>query len=223
MTTANPRIHAVNQDGPWLTTVSHGNAVVLIARNNVLGGYQRDTMQAFRRIDLSKGQVTQLNRFFRERGIAPRDAQEQDGEVLDGFLAEGRTWTDLFTKRHNPSEERRGRDNPAEGIRLYGPGKFDTYADKYVWEVSLDGGADDELNDDSGAWHGLMRDGSTVFKDNDPFLEELTDEERELIQGSEVIILSESSDGFMSVRYFDNTREGEEAWQEYEEFEDVEE
>ena len=129
-----------------------------------------------------------------------------------------------------PDRGRLGRDRPhrrrgkaPEGIRSYGPGKFDTYADKYVYEVSLDGGADEELNDESGAWHGLMRDGSTVFRDNDPLLEELTDEERELIQGSEIIILSESSDGFITVRYFDSTREGEEAWQEHEEFEEIEE
>jgi hypothetical protein len=32
-----------------------------------------------------------------------------------------------------------------QGIRPYGPGKFDTMLDAYVYDVSLDGGCDDEV------------------------------------------------------------------------------
>lgn len=62
-------------------------------------------------------------------------------------------------------------------IRSYGPGKFDTILDSYVYAVSLDGGTDDEAGDVSecGAWYGLMRNGRTIFKDHDPMLESLLD------------------------------------------------
>ena len=62
-----------------------------------------------------------------------------------------------------------------ETIRPYGPGKFNTMLDAYVYAVSMDGGCDDEhTNDDlSGHWYGMMKDGSTIFRDHDPFLETL--------------------------------------------------
>ena len=43
-------------------------------------------------------------------------------------------------------------------IRSYGPGKFSTILDSYVYSVSLDGGCDEEEGsvDECGAWYGIM-------------------------------------------------------------------
>jgi len=43
----------------------------------------------------------------------------------------------------------------SEGIRPYGPGKFDTVLDAYVYELSL-AGCDDEMGED-GRWYGLLK------------------------------------------------------------------
>ena len=101
-------------------------------------------------------------------------------------------------------------------IRDYGPGKFDTILDSYVYDVSLDGGCDDECGSvgESGRWYGLMRDGSTVFRDHDPFCESLNDEERDLLSSSAGVILTEDSYGFVWVYYIDNAKDLESDWQE---------
>ena len=45
----------------------------------------------------------------------------------------------------------------ANGIRSYGPGKFSTVLDSYVYELSLDGGPDEEAGSvDEGGWYGFM-------------------------------------------------------------------
>jgi len=65
-------------------------------------------------------------------------------------------------------------------IRPYGPGKFNTILDSYVYSVSLDGGCDEEeSNSDAGIWYGLMRNGRTIFRDHDPLLETLNSAEQE--------------------------------------------
>lgn len=40
-------------------------------------------------------------------------------------------------------------EQKTDGIRPYGPGKFDTILDAYVYSVSCDGGCDDECGDSS--------------------------------------------------------------------------
>lgn len=56
--------------------------------------------------------------------------------------------------------------NTETGIRSYGPGKFDTILDAYVYDVSLNG-ADDECGEsDSFGWFGMMKNGQTIFKDS---------------------------------------------------------
>jgi hypothetical protein len=64
-------------------------------------------------------------------------------------------------------------------IRPYGPGKFSTVLDSYVYQVTLDGACDEETgNTNGGSWYGLMRHGRTIFRDQDPFLETLNEDER---------------------------------------------
>lgn len=102
-------------------------------------------------------------------------------------------------------------------IRNYGPGKFNTILDSYVYDVSLDGGCDaEEGSVDSGRWYGLMRHGRTIFKDHDPNLEKLNDEERELLTSSAGVILTEDSYGFVYVKYFTDMKALDAEWAEIE-------
>jgi len=102
-------------------------------------------------------------------------------------------------------------------IRPYGPGKFNTILDSYVYQVSLDGGCDSETGSVDGmGWYGLMRHGRTIFRDHDPLLETLNEEEKEELTSCAGVILSEDSNGFVYVKYFDSTQELDKAWAELE-------
>jgi hypothetical protein len=100
-----------------------------------------------------------------------------------------------------------------EGIRPYGPGKFSTILDSYVYGVSLGGGCDEEEgNSDAGIWYGIMRNGRTIFKDHDPFLEPLNDAEREQLTSVAGVILYQDSNGFVYVTYYNDNDELESEW-----------
>lgn len=99
-------------------------------------------------------------------------------------------------------------------IRSYGPGKFSTILDAYVYDVSLDGGCDEELGSvDESGWYGLMRNG---FKDHDPLLETLNEDEQAQLTECAGVILSEDSQGFVSVDYYDTDEALNAAWAEIE-------
>lgn len=100
-----------------------------------------------------------------------------------------------------------------ESIRPYGPGKFSTILDQYVYSVSLDGGCDEECNV-ADIWYGLMRHGHTIFRDHDPFLETLNTAEQKQLTESAGTILHEDSNGFVYVQYFDSVDVMEKAWNE---------
>ena len=105
-------------------------------------------------------------------------------------------------------------------LRPYGPGKFDTMLDQYVYEVSLDGGGD--ASADAGTYHyELRRHGHTIFRDHDPLLESLTPDEQTYLTESAGCIVSEDSQGFVSVEYFDAMEDLDAAWAEIEANEDV--
>jgi len=98
-------------------------------------------------------------------------------------------------------------------IRPYGPGKFSTILDAYVYQVSLDGGCDAEVGDsNTTGWYGLMRHGRTIFKDHDPSMESLNDDEKEALTSSAGVILREDSSGFVYAQYFDSESELDAAW-----------
>jgi hypothetical protein len=99
-------------------------------------------------------------------------------------------------------------------IRPYGPGKFSTILDSYVYSVSLDGGCDEEQGSVSecGAWYGIMRNGFTIFRDHDPMLETLNTAEQDQLTSSAGVILREDSNGFVSVDYYDTDESLETAW-----------
>jgi hypothetical protein len=102
----------------------------------------------------------------------------------------------------------------ANFIRPYGPGKFSTILDSYVYSVSLDGDCDEEEGSVSecGAWYGIMRNGRTIFRDHDPLLETLNTAEQDQLTSSAGVILHEDSNGFVSVTYYDTDESLETAW-----------
>lgn len=102
-------------------------------------------------------------------------------------------------------------------IRPYGPGKFNTILDSYVYSVSLDGGCDMECGEsDAMGWYGMMRHGHTIFRDHDPMLETLNTEEQDKLTSCAGVILSEQSQGFVYVTYYDSIPELDAAWAEIE-------
>lgn len=103
------------------------------------------------------------------------------------------------------------------GIRNYGPGKFDTMLDAYVYKLSLHG-CDDECGEsDTTGWHGILRgiqvDGA--FCDVGASADVNEDEKQFLREHSAGAIVSEDSQGFVTVEYFDNEDKREKAWSEY--------
>jgi hypothetical protein len=106
------------------------------------------------------------------------------------------------------------------GIRPYGPGNFNTKLDAYVYEVSLDGGTEEDCRMGD-SWCSIMREGMSIFKDHDPTCDELTDEEYQRLLNCAGIIMSENSDGFVHVAYYDDRRSLEAVWAEMVENQDV--
>lgn len=103
--------------------------------------------------------------------------------------------------------------HPSNGIRSYGPGKFSTILDSYVYQVSLDGNCDEETgSSDCGSWYGLMRNGRTIFQDHDPMLDSLNEDEQAMLTGCAGVIIREDSDGFVCVSYRDSEEELNGEW-----------
>jgi hypothetical protein len=104
-------------------------------------------------------------------------------------------------------------------IRSYGPGKFDTIVDSYVYEISLDG-TDEELGESGGFGYyctvKLGEDAVRLIEENYKGDNVLTDEERGLIHNSAGAILEENSQGFVSIKYCDTYTELNALWQDIE-------
>ena len=104
--------------------------------------------------------------------------------------------------------------NETNEIRPYELTKFSTILDQYVYQVSLDGGCDEEIGSSNwDCWYGLMRNGRTIFRDHDPLLETLNQAEQEKLTSSAGVILREDSQGFVYVHYFQDEANLDAAWQ----------
>ena len=107
------------------------------------------------------------------------------------------------------------------GIRPYGPGKFHNIIDSYVYELTLNGGADEEVSlGDGNGWYGFMHlspaaksEINAVAAEQD---DELTDEETDLLSESVAVILFERSDGIVGADWFDDLKKAEADWAEIE-------
>lgn len=115
------------------------------------------------------------------------------------------------------------------GIRSYGPGKFIKIIDSYVYELTLDGGADREEGSEGDGWYGFVE----ITPDVVDRINEIAKEEKDQLTGAEgallddtsVVILCEREDGIVEADWFtgfDGKTKAEAAWKEIEsEFEDV--
>jgi hypothetical protein len=105
------------------------------------------------------------------------------------------------------------------------PGKFDNALDEAVWSLSLDGGPDEEAGSSSeapGTWAGLMRDGremcAAIKADRSGFPHvTASDLEHLLNEGAAGAIITESSSGLVSVKYYAREKDLERDWKECEE------
>jgi len=101
-------------------------------------------------------------------------------------------------------------------IRSYGPGKFDTIIDSYVYELSLNG-ADDEAGSvtENGIWYGLMR-GLKVGGQFSDFtaeqLNEMNASEKAFLRAQKGAIISENDQGFVTVDYYKDKASLEDEW-----------
>ena len=104
------------------------------------------------------------------------------------------------------------------GIRSYGPGKFNTILDGFVYELALDG-VDEEISLGEGqGWYGFLEfDEKTAGQirelmaaQHEP--DEPTEEEEKRLTFASAVIIYERSDGIVEVQWFDNPKEAEEEW-----------
>lgn len=94
----------------------------------------------------------------------------------------------------------------ADAIRPYGPGKFDSMMDSFVYGLSLDGCDEETGSVEEDGWYGLLR-GWTIPSDAD-----LTKDERAVFASHVGAIICEDSQGFVTVDYYATPEELNEAW-----------
>lgn len=106
----------------------------------------------------------------------------------------------------------------AKGIRSYGPGKFSTILDSYMYDLSLDG-VDEEVGSvDEGGWYGFLEiDQAAIDRIREEGVDGLTKEEEDLLAASAAVVLFERTDGVVEVEWYDSMQEAEDAWSEIEE------
>lgn len=94
----------------------------------------------------------------------------------------------------------------SDGLREYGPGKFSLEIDAAVYDASLEGGADEEIGDvETTGWYGILRGAIDPPADATP-------EEKAFLAAQAGAIISEDSQGFVSVEYYESETELEDAW-----------
>ena len=116
-------------------------------------------------------------------------------------------------------------------IRSYGPGKFDTILDSYVYALNLDGWEEESLGESEGfGYYGRLLLGQEavdyVLKElKGAFKPTLTAEEKKVLSDSAGAIVSENDQGFVGVTYYKNKKVLDKAWarleKDYEEFEEA--
>lgn len=134
--------------------------------------------------------------------------------------------------RRSAMPEKRGRSNPRgeTGWRSYGPGKFNSIVDSYVYALSLEGWGDEEVGDvqDFGNYVIIASDPKSSSVSSPGFLldrdavpriareekDELTREEIRELEGVVGVIISENDQGLVSVDYFEFRNKLWKAWEE---------
>lgn len=99
-------------------------------------------------------------------------------------------------------------------IRSYGPGKFDTILDSHIYELSLAGCDDETGESETSGWFGILR----GLKCCPPFSDvsaswELNEAELAYLREHPAgCIVSEDSQGFVSVEYFKTEKALDKRW-----------
>lgn len=108
----------------------------------------------------------------------------------------------------------------SRGIRRYGPGKFNTILDSYLYEMTLDGTCE-SVGDVSevGFFANKVELGPEVLTDVEKIAQQgdddyLTPEEKDLIKESVGAIVVESEQGLVTVDYYDDKKEFDKDWAE---------
>jgi len=119
-------------------------------------------------------------------------------------------------RKHPELLKKKYRGNP-EGIRGYGPGKFYTILDGYVYTSTLDGGPDDEVSYPEGeGWYGLVKftksDAEALQRLANEESDNLTQEEIDQVRESAGVILFERSDGIVEAEWYDSPRDLKNDW-----------
>jgi len=147
-------------------------------------------------------------------GFATPDAAAQRAEQLN------RSYTPNRRSRRNPRvlDDLGGRDRgywrSSKAISGELGGKFDTELDEMVYNVSLDGGGDEEVGDaDALGFALIMRDGPGIAEAIQAH-RGLHPDERDFLkeEGRAGVLIFIDSAGFVQVVYYDNARELEEDW-----------
>lgn len=108
----------------------------------------------------------------------------------------------------------------AKGIRSYGPGKFSTVLDSYLYALTLDGGADEEAFYEDGGGYLLMfitpdtaGGVAEIASERD---DALTEDELAFLRTAEAVILFERSDGIVESSWYEDAKEAQKNWEEIE-------
>lgn len=98
-------------------------------------------------------------------------------------------------------------------FRSYGPGKYDTELDSYVHELTLDTSwLNEEMGDVQCLWAGRI-DGAILPEHCCKNWDSLTSEEERTLADMAGCILTENSQGFVSVVYCDTSEQLRAIWQ----------
>jgi hypothetical protein len=100
-----------------------------------------------------------------------------------------------------------------------GPGKFNTNIDAYAYELTLDGGADEEASypQEGSGWYGLVWIDAGTREAIEKIAGELVaidEDEADLLKESVAVILFERSDGGVEADWFGDKKKAEKAWAE---------
>lgn len=123
-------------------------------------------------------------------------------------------WADFYDIPFEKSDEEPAENPRKNGKR--GPGKFDSDLDAALYELTLDGGADEEVGDaqDFG-WYGLLdADGESLIDDLRGMGAELDEDDYQFLKKQAGVILFENSQGFVEGTYFQKEEDLKKAWEE---------
>lgn len=157
------------------------------------------------------------------RGYLKSCSDRQVQGVYDKERAAGR---DEYAELAIAEAERRGIALVGEfggtsDIRSYGPGKFYTILDSYIYKMTLDGGADEEAGyEEGGGWYGLVHLAGAVKRLQEIAAEnhdKLTRDEIKELRNNVGVILFERSDGTVESAWYDSKKKLAADWKQVEE------